>query len=73
MTLDQAIDAAMQLTMDQRAMLLDILQGRQIDARRNEIEQDAQESLAKFRSGAFKANTAESIIEELHLSLENEE
>lgn len=73
MTLDQAIDAAMQLTMDQRAMLLDILQGRQIDARRNEIAQDAKESLAKFRSGEFKATTAESIIEELHLALKDEE
>lgn len=73
MTLDQAIDAAMQLTPEQRAMLLDILQGRLIETRRNEIAQDAQESLAQFRAGGLKATTAEYVIEELHLSLEDEE
>jgi hypothetical protein len=67
MTLDQAIDAAMQLTPEQRAMLLDILQGRQIEARRNEIAQDAQESLAEFRAGVLKVTTAEYVIEKLHL------
>lgn len=73
MTLDQAIDAAMQLTPDKCAMLLDILQGRLIETRRNEIAQDSQESLAQFRAGALKATTAEHVIEGFHLSLEDEE
>ena len=65
MTLDQAVDAAMQLTLEQRAMLLDILHGRQIEARRNEITQDAHESIALFHSENLSVQTAEEAIEEL--------
>ncbi len=72
-TLDQAIDTAMQLTLEQREMLLNILRGRQIEARRDEIAQDAKESLAQFRSGELKATTAQNIVEELHLELEEGE
>jgi hypothetical protein len=70
MTLDQAIDAAMQLTPSEMEMLLDILQGRWIEARRGEIALGAQESLAEYRAGKLKTMTAEAIIEELHHSLE---
>ncbi len=65
MTLDQAVDAAMQLTPEQRAMLLDILHGRQIEARRNEITQDAHESIALFHSENLSVKTAEEAIDEL--------
>ena len=73
MTLDQAVDAAMQLTLEQRAMLLDILHGRQIEARRNEITQDARESIALFHSENLSVQTAEEAIEELRRALEDEE
>ena len=73
MTLDQAVDAAMQLSLEQREMLLTIIRGRQIEARRSEIARDAQESLAQFRSGELEPSTAENIIEELHLALEEGE
>lgn len=73
MTIDQAIDAAMQLSLEEREMLLGILRGRQIEARRNEIAQDAQESLVQFRAGGLMATSAERMIEELHLSLKDEE
>lgn len=66
MTLDQAIDAAMQLPPDQREMLLDILQKRQIESRRQEIADDARESIAMFESGQLRAQTADEIIRELH-------
>ncbi len=73
MTIDQAIDAAMQLSLEEREMLLNILRGRQIEARRNEIAQNAQESLAQFRMGELKAAPADYIIEELHHSLKDDE
>ena len=69
MTLDQAIDAAMQLTLDQRAMLLDILQSRQIEARRNEMAMDAEESLA----GNLRARGVEDALDELHQAAMDEE
>lgn len=70
MTLDQAIDAAMQLPPDQREMLLDILQKRQIESRRQEIADDARESIAMFESGQLRAQTADEIIRESHLLLD---
>ena len=73
MTLDQAIDAAMQLTLDQRAMLLDILQSRQIEARRNEMAMDAEESLAEFRAGKLRARGVEHALDELHQAAMDEE
>lgn len=72
MTLDQAIDAAMQLTPGEMEMLLEILQGRRTEARREEIALDAQQSLAEYRAGKEKAKSARAIIEELHQSLEEE-
>lgn len=69
-TLDQAIETAMQLSAEQRAMLLEILQNRQIEAQRREIAADAQESLVAFRSGRLKAQAAADVIEELRQALE---
>lgn len=73
MTLDQAIDAAMQLTMEEREMLLDILHHRHVDARRDQIARNAQQSLALFRSGELKATSSEEVLDELHAALEKEE
>ena len=66
-TLDNVIDAAMQLPDDQREMLVSILQMRQIEARRHEIAQDAQASLDayRYRAGKLKAQSAEETISEL--------
>ena len=72
-TLDNVIDAAMQLPDDQREMLVSILQMRQIEARRHEIAQDAQKSLADYHMGKLKAQSAEETIRELHEGLEDEE
>lgn len=70
-TLDEVIDAAMQLPDDQREMLVSILQKRQIEARRHEIAVDAQESLADFCKGKLKAQTAEEAVRELWQSTYN--
>ena len=72
-TLDQAIDTAMQLSLEQREMLVDILRSRQIEARREEIAAAARESIAEYRAGTLEARSADEIIAELRRSLENPE
>jgi hypothetical protein len=72
-TLDQAIDAAMQLPPAQQDMLLEVLRSRRIEARRAEIAADARDSIAAYRSGQLKAQSAESVIAELRQSLEDPE
>jgi hypothetical protein len=72
-TLDEVIDAAMQLPDEQREILVSILQMRHIEARRHEIAVDAQESLAAYRMGKFKAQSEEETIQELQQELEDEE
>lgn len=72
-TLDYAIDTAMQLPPEQRAMLLEILRSRQIEARRQEIARDAHESLAAFRAGELTGQTATEIIDELRQAIEDDE
>ncbi len=71
-TLDKALDAAMQLSDEEREMLIDILQKRQIEARRDEIARSAQEALAAFRAGKLQPEAAEALITRLHSSLETE-
>jgi hypothetical protein len=72
-TLDEVIDAAMQLPDGQREMLVSILHMRQIEAQRHEIAVDAQESLTAYRMGKLKAQSAEEAIRELQQTLEEDE
>lgn len=72
-TLDQAIDTALQLPSEQQEMLIDILRNRQIEARRQEIAADARMSIAAFREGKFTIQSAEDAIANLHQSLEDSE
>jgi hypothetical protein len=72
-TLDQAIDAAMQLPPAQQDMLLEVLRSRRIEARRAEIAANARDSIAAYRSGQFKAQSAETVIAELRQTLEDSE
>ena len=72
-TLDQAIDTALQLPPEQREMLVEILRNRQIEARRAEIAADARRSIADFRAGKLKVQSAEEAVAYLHLVLEDEE
>ena len=70
-TLDQAIDVAMQLPLEQREILLDVIRRRDIEARRQEIAWDAEESLAAFRAGELKPQSADEVIRELRRALED--
>lgn len=45
---------------------------RDIETRRQIIAQDAEESIAAFRAGKLKAQSAEEIIQELHQGLKVE-
>jgi hypothetical protein len=68
-TLDKALDAVMELPLEQQEMLLDIVRNRHIERRRQEIAKDAQESLAAFRAGQLSPKPAKEVITELHQAL----
>jgi hypothetical protein len=72
-TLDQVIDTALQLPPEQREMLIEILRNRQIEARRQEIATDAQQSIALFHAGKLKVKSAEEVITDLHQTLADAE
>lgn len=69
-TLDDVIDTASRLPKDQQQMLIEILRNRQIDARRQEIAEDAQQTVALFRQGKLVPQSAQNVIAELHEELE---
>ncbi len=68
-TLEKAIEAAEELPTEQQDMLIEIMQKRRIERRRNEIFENAQISLTAFRRGELKPQSAAAAIEELHRSL----
>jgi len=70
-TLDQAIDMAMQLPLEQREMLLQIIRRRDIELRRHEIAKDARASIAAYRAGKINAQSADRVIQELRKTLED--
>lgn len=72
-TLNQILESALQLSYEQQEMLIKILQNRQNESRRAEIAQDAQKTLADFRSGNYQPQSAKSIIAELRQSLNDSE
>lgn len=72
-TLDQALDIAMQLSPEEREMLLEIIYRREIEARRQEIAENAQASLADFYAGKLHPQSAKEVIAELQRSLDDEE
>lgn len=62
--LDRVLDEAMDLPLEQQEMLIQILQRRMKERRRDEIARDARFSLAEFREGKLKAQSpAEAILE----------
>ncbi len=72
MTLDQAIDAVMQLPPEQQDMLIDIVQHRRAENRRKEIARSAREAIAAYRAGELKPQSVPDIIAELRQSLDEE-
>lgn len=70
-TLNEVLETALQLPEEQQEILIKILQNRHHQSRRAEIAADAQRSLADFRAGNFQPQSAESVIAELHRSLDD--
>jgi hypothetical protein len=71
-TLDWALETVMQLSLDQQELLIEILRQRHLEASRDEIAQDAQESIAAFKAGKLKPQSAEAVIAELRRSLNDD-
>ncbi len=67
-TLDQALDAAMQLSLTEQDMLIDILRKRQIEIRREEIAADAWEAIRAFQAGELKPESSDDLLSRLHAS-----
>jgi hypothetical protein len=70
LTLDHALDVVMQLDDDERDLLVEIMQKRQVEARRDEIAQYAREAMRAFHAGELRTETAEQLINRLHPSLD---
>ncbi|MCP4422040.1 MAG: hypothetical protein GY805_35955 [Chloroflexi bacterium] len=68
-SLDKALEIVMQLPSDQQEMLIDIVRNRQIERQRQEIAEDAQQSVAAFRAGDLQSQTASEVITELRTDL----
>jgi hypothetical protein len=71
-TLDQALEMASQLPIEQQEMLIDILQRRRIEQRRAEIATAAKEAIADFHAGKLKPQPLDEIIHELRQSLQSD-
>lgn len=72
-TLEQVLETALQLPYEQQEMLIKILQNRYHESRRNEIAADALSSLADFRAGKFKPQSAQDVVVALRQSLHEPE
>ena len=57
-TIDSTLDDIMQLDFASREMLLEILQKRQVEARRNEMAKNAKQSLKDYHAGKSAPLTA---------------
>lgn len=72
-TLDQILETAMQLPLEQQEMLIEIPRHRHIEQRREEIARDARESLQLLHEGKVKPKPLKETIIELRQSLDKKE
>jgi hypothetical protein len=68
-TLDQTLELAAQLPIEQQDMLIDILQRRRVDQRRAEIAASAKASIRDFHDGKLQPQPLDAIVQELRRSL----
>jgi hypothetical protein len=64
-TINSTLEDIMQLDYASREMLLEILQKRQIEARRERMAKTAKQSLKEYHSGKSQPLTADQAIEKL--------
>ncbi|HEY0899475.1 MAG: hypothetical protein ACO1NS_08875 [Daejeonella sp.] len=60
-TIDSALQEIMRMDYNSREMLLEILQKRQIEARRNDVAKSAKQSLKDYHSGRITPATADEV------------
>ena len=65
-TLDSVLDDVMRLSLSERIALLEILNKRLIEDRRNEISTEIKETTTLYAAGKLQSSTAEEIISKLH-------
>jgi hypothetical protein len=65
MTFEQLVEMVKQFPAEQQEMLIDLMRGWRIEARRREIARDAQKSLAAFCSGELGPQSAQAVIAEI--------
>lgn len=65
-TLYSALEDIMQLDFNSRETLLEILQKRQSEARRDEILKNAKKSIKDYEAGKLKPQSLEDIIDRLN-------
>jgi hypothetical protein len=68
-TLEQALLTVNQLPLEQREMLVEIIKNQLIEARRQEIAEDAQKTIAAFYQGQLQPQPIKTIIAELKATL----
>ncbi len=68
-TLDRVLENALNSTYEQQEMLIKVLKNRHRENRRAAIAADAQQTLADFRAGKFRQQSAEDVIAALRQSL----
>jgi len=69
-SLDQVLDEAMTLHLEQREILVQILENRMTEDRRDQIAFNASISIAEFEAGHFNVQTASEIMQELQNHLD---
>ena len=69
--LEQALNTVSQLPLEQQEMLIQIVQNRLIENRRQEIAEEAKQSISSFHTGELKAQTANEVMAELQESLQD--
>lgn len=72
-TLDSVLDDVMRLSLSERIALLEILNKRLIEDRREEIAVEIKEATSFYKAGNLNTSTAEDVISKLHASLEKDE
>lgn len=70
--LEQALDTVSQLPIEQQEMLIQIVQNRLIENRRQEIADDARQAISSFHRGELKPQTVDEVIAELQESLQDD-
>ncbi|MGA2297838.1 MAG: hypothetical protein ABSG15_09860 [FCB group bacterium] len=64
-TIEQVLDTFDELSSTEKDIVTDLLVKRRIEASRNEIALQAEESLKEYHDGDYKAKTANECIDEL--------